>query len=158
MHEAVRRDVLIRLAWARRSMESRLLAFSADTAAKVGVTPEWSARDLLVHLVAWLEEFLRHADDLSSPNPQPLQYDDDAFNETVVRERASQAWDELVRAYGAAMDGIRRHVERVPLEHLELGRRYRDWVESDAIQHMYQHGGQLTAWLKKLGLKPVLMP
>lgn len=153
MYEVLRKDVLHRFDQVRRAMARRFDAFDAATALQVGVTPEWCMRDLAAHMAGWLRDFLDHADSLAASRPASGGVDTEAMNARFVREAASRSWEEVRRDWDAALDCTRAHLAAVPAAALEFDHPYRTSLESESTLHLWQHAGQVSGWMKELGLR-----
>lgn len=154
MSEEIRQDLLARMAAARDAMESCFNSFDATDAVQVGVTDKWSVRDLCAHMIGWQEEFLKQADSLAGPGAKPIQYNVDGFNEESVHARARQPWEQVRDAWKITIGNIAHNVESAPAGALVMGQLYRGFLEGIAITHMYEHLGQVSSWMHKLGMEP----
>ncbi len=150
MSEILRADLLARMERSRQNFESLLDAFDSGTCMQVGVTQQWNMKDLLAHMVAWMDEFLKQAPKLIVPDPLPPSYDNDEFNARAVRELDALGWDGLRDRFRTTLAGVRRHLQAVPAEQLAWGTWYRGFLEGATIVHFYEHASQVSAWRKQL--------
>ena len=153
MSEILRADLLERMRHARMDLEGMFRAFDEVDAAKVGVTEKWSVHDLCAHMVGWQEEFLRQADSLAGPFPEKPECDVEEINAASVKARAGQPWNQVREAWLITLRNIAHHVQGAAPERLEMGQLYRGFLEGIALTHMFEHLGQMNAWMKKLGIQ-----
>ncbi len=139
-----------------RIFEELLSRFDSLTDAEmsaVGVTPEWSAKDLLAHLAYWeratagqVREFeagrrlarKRTRVQLQRINRQVISANR-ATPRHLLREELILARSEIVAAMKRAPEELE---ERSPLAHI---------VYSQCVRHRGHHLEQLQAWIARLG-------
>ena len=139
-----------------RIFEELISGFDSLTEAQtnaVGVTPEWSAKDLLAHLAYWeraaaeqVREFeagrrlarKRTRVQLQRINRQVISANR-ATPRHLLREELILARSEIVAAMKRAPEELE---ERSPLAHI---------VYSQCVRHRGHHLEQLQAWIARLG-------
>jgi hypothetical protein len=139
-----------------RIFEELISRFDSLTEAQmsvVGVTPEWSAKDLLAHLAYWeraAAEQVRGIEAGRSPARKYTRAQVERINREVVsanratprrllREELILARSEIVAAMNRALEELE---ERSPLARI---------VYSQCVGHWRHHLEQLDAWIARLG-------
>jgi hypothetical protein len=132
---------------------SRFDSLSDAQMSAVGVTPEWSAKDLLAHLAYWERAAAEQVRDFEAGRwsaKKRTRARMERINREVVsanratpqhllREELMLARSEIV----AAMKRVPEELEeRSPLAHI---------VYSQCVRHMGHHLEQLQAWVARLG-------
>jgi hypothetical protein len=143
---------LMPLIEARRATLRAIADISDDDLLRVGVTPDWSVRDLLAHLAAWDHEEVCCIDAwLHGAPPPPPHTDFDAFNAAAVTHARTlplaatlialmQTHEELLAAI--ARIGSRDGAYRDP----EGKMKQAGLVAVEARGHEGEHTRQITAW------------
>jgi uncharacterized damage-inducible protein DinB len=132
---------------------SRFDSLTEVQMSSVGVTPEWSAKDLLAHLAYWeraAAERVREFEAGRSSAKKRTRAQRERINREVVsanratprqvlREELTLARSEIVAAMKRAPEELE---ERSPLAHI---------IYSNCVQHRGHHLEQLHAWIARLG-------
>jgi hypothetical protein len=139
-----------------RIFEELISRFDSLTEAQmnaVGVTPEWSAKDLLAHLAYWERAAAEQVREFEAGRPSAkkrTRAQRERINREVVsanratprhvlREELILARSEIVAAMKRAPEELE---ERFPPAHI---------VHSPCVRHMGHHLEQLRAWVAHLG-------
>jgi hypothetical protein len=139
-----------------RIFEELISQFDSLTEAQmstVGVTPEWSAKDLLAHLAYWERAAAEQVRDFEAgrwPAKKRTRAQIERINREVVsanratprhllREELILARREIVAAMKRTPEELE---ERSPLTHI---------VYSQCVQHRGHHLEQLQGWVAQLG-------
>ncbi|MGS2806280.1 maleylpyruvate isomerase N-terminal domain-containing protein [Nocardia sp. MW-W600-9] len=105
-------EISVPLADERRRVEDFITLFSlphVDYAARV--YPQWSAKDVLAHIVYWHESFARNIEALAlGHKPSPPKWSLRETNQISVEENRSVSKAALLRRLRAAQSTIERHI------------------------------------------------
>ncbi len=139
-----------------RIFEELISGFDSLTEAQmnaVGVTPEWSAKDLLAHLAYWeraAAERVREFEAGRSSAKKRTRAQVERINREVVSaNRATPRHllrEELILARSEIAAAMKRAPEELE-ERSPLGR----IIYSQCVQHRGHHLEQLHAWIARLG-------
>jgi hypothetical protein len=150
MHTSMLRQEELRIF---EELISRFDSLSGAEMSAVGITPEWSAKDLLAHLAYWeraAAERVREFEAGRSSAKKRTRAQRERINREVVsanratprqvlREELILARSEIV----AAMKRVPEELEeRSPLAHI---------IYSNCVRHRGHHLEQLHAWIARLG-------
>jgi hypothetical protein len=139
-----------------RTFEELISGFDSLTEAQmnaVGVTTEWSAKDLLAHLAYWeraAAERVREFEVGRSSAKKRTRAQRERINREVVSANRATPWqvlrEELILARSEIVAAMRRAPEeleeRSPLAHV---------IYSQCVQHRRRHLEQLHAWIARRG-------
>ncbi len=132
---------------------SRFDSLSEAEMSAVGVTPEWSAKDLLVHL-AYSEraatEEVREFEAGRSPAKKRTRGQMERINREVVSANRATPRQRLREELILARSEIVAAMKRAP-EELEERSLLAQIVYSHCLQHRGHHLEQLRAWVASLG-------
>ena len=144
-------ELLERARGAHGALASALEGLTEESAARVGVNPQWSVKDVLAHIAAWeVEGVRRFAETRAGGTPAPLDKAAiDGFNAAAVEERRAKSFGELREEYEEAHRGITGALEGLPDELDESSREYR-FAEIVAVIHPTHHAAQIEEWKRKL--------
>ncbi len=139
-----------------RIMEELISRFDSLTEAQmsvVGVTPEWSAKDLLAHLAYWeraAAEQVREFEARRSPARKYTRAQVERINREVVSANRATPRQPLREELILARSEIVAAMKRAP-EELEERSPLAQIVYSHCLQHRRHHLEQLRAWVASLG-------
>lgn len=123
-----------------------ILALAPEKQVQPGVSGDWSAKDVVAHLIGWdaaLHEFIADPENF---NPEPL-YDVHTFNATSVTKRQAQTWQETVDELQNNFARLNETFATLPNE----GRVYDrvvSWLKGRIADYEF-HLEQLNGWLKQ---------
>ena len=149
MHTSMLRQEELRIF---EELISRFDSLSEAEMSAVGVTPEWSAKDLLAHLTYWERAAVEHVREFEAGKWRPkkrTRAQMERINREVVsanratprhllREELILARSEIVAAMKRAPEELE---ERSPLARI---------VYSQCVRHRGHHLGQLQAWIARI--------
>jgi len=144
-------ELLERAREAHEALTGALEGLTEETAGRVGVNPQWSAKDVLAHIVAWEEEGVRRFAEMSESGGA-AKLDKaaiDGFNAAAVEERRGKTFCELRAEYGEAYRRLAEALAGLPEEADESSREYR-FAEIVAVIHPTHHAAQVEEWKKKM--------
>ena len=144
-------ELLERARGAHGALTSALEGLTEESAARVGVNPQWSVKDMLAHIAAWEAEGVRRfAETGEGGSTAKLDQEAiDGFNAAAVEERRSKSFGELREEYEEAYRGITGALEALPDELDESSREYR-FAEIVTVIHPTHHAAQIEEWKKKM--------
>ena len=109
---------------------------------QAGVCGDWSARQVVAHLIGWDELFVEF---IVRPETFIPPQDIDQFNQRSVEARRYDSWDQLMRAMTATFDALQRGVVSVSAE-MKIYDRVIAWLDG-RIEDYALHRTQIAAWL-----------
>ena len=116
---------------------------------EVGVTGDWSVKDLLVHVNTWEEEALTYLP-LILRGERPPRYvrfgGIDSFNALKTVERRSWSPAELGKALAATHDRLIAFVEKAPAAEIVGETRFRRRLRLDTYGHYPEHARSIREW------------
>jgi hypothetical protein len=139
-----------------RIFEELILRFNSLTDSQmnaVGVTPEWSAKDLLAHLAYWertAAEQVREFEAGRSSAKKRTSAQVERINREVVSANRATPRDRLREELILARSEIVAAMKRAP-EELEERSPLARIVYSQCVGHRRHHLEQLDAWIARLG-------
>ena len=99
------------------------LALAESIAPTVAVQPDllgtWSAREILMHIIAWQEEALAVISAIRDGTYVSRHLDDaaiQAFNDAAVAKRQDHPWDELKRELAHSQSALEQLAHNLPDE------------------------------------------
>jgi len=126
----------------RREFTRRLMEVPAALRGQPPELGAWSARDLLVHVAAWIDEANDRIPRLLAGAPS-VGYDVDAFNAAAVARAAGWSWEQALGGFRRAADRFEAIVaESDPVDILASGDAM-DWLRSIASAVMNEHFGDI---------------
>jgi hypothetical protein len=126
-----------------------------------GVTGDWSAKDILVHLTYWEGQLVTLLFQLRSGTaPNTLHFSGRNVDEINAAWRAqgrSRAWEAAWSDFSGLGTQLPRRVGQFsdeelnnPRLHARLrGRPLSDWIASDSYEHEDEHRAAIEAWLSR---------
>jgi hypothetical protein len=144
-------ELLERARGAHAEFVGALEGWDEERAARVGVNPRWSVKDVLAHIAAWEAEGsdviarLRAGQDVPNFDRGLI----DGFNAAAVEERRERTFAELRAEYDEAHRRVVAALEGLPEEVDESSREYR-FAEIVAVIHPAHHAAQIEEWRKKI--------
>jgi hypothetical protein len=108
--------------------------------------PDWSAKDLVAHVGAWLEEAATQLTNIAARSYEPHDVDIDARNADVLAATMDESWDTVwsqatvARAYMLQ----RWFAQRVPSDAANW------WVRKAGAEHYGEHLPRLRKWVAEL--------
>lgn len=126
----------------RRSFQQRLDRIAPECRSLPPASNAWSARDLVIHVAAWLEEANDRIPRLMAGAPE-VDYDSDAFNAAAVARAEGWTHEQAVGAFRRGADRFEMIIaESNPAELAEEPSVMR-WIESMARELMDEHARDL---------------
>jgi hypothetical protein len=108
--------------------------------------PDWSIKDLLAHLGAWLEEAATQLTNIAARSYEPHDVDVDARNADVLATARNEPWERLWSQATVARSFMLQHwfAQRAPSEAANW------WVRKAGAEHYGEHLPRLRAWVAQL--------
>ena len=144
-------ELLERARGAHGAFVGALEGLDEERAARVGVNPRWSVKDVLAHIAAWEAEAAGVLARLRAGEAGPRLDREtiDGFNAAAVEERRARSFRELREEYDEAHRRITEALDALPEEVDESSREYR-FAEVVAVIHPAHHAAQIEEWKKKM--------
>jgi len=132
----------------------------ADLAPQLESVHGWSGRDLMAHLVAWLEVALAVARELAVNDISPTRAASDADWEArgdLLNEEIRLSWlalpmDEVRRRFRTVPGELRGYLAVVPETRWITSAEYEQFFRNETIDHYASHLDDLAAVLASAGL------
>lgn len=118
-----------------------------DKQLQPGVSGEWSAKDVVAHLIGWDKALHKFMIDPENFKPEPL-YDVHTFNATSVAKRQAQSWAETVNELQTNFTLLQEGLAAMPTEG-PAHERVCDWLKGRTADYEF-HLEQLNNWLKQM--------
>jgi len=108
--------------------------------------PDWSVKDLVAHLGAWLEAAATQLTDIAARSHEPHDVDIDTRNADVLAATRNQSWQTVWTQAAVARAYMLQHwfALRVPSDAANW------WVRKAGAEHYGEHLPPLRAWVAKL--------
>jgi hypothetical protein len=108
--------------------------------------PDWSVKDLVAHLGAWLEEAATQLTSIAARSYEPHEVDVDARNADVLAATRDESWETLWTHATVARAYMLQHwfALRVPSDAANW------WVRKAGAEHYGEHLPRLRAWVAEL--------
>jgi hypothetical protein len=115
-----------------------------------GVVGEWSVRDLLVHVMTWEGEALKHLPHIAQGGSVPrysVTYGGiDAFNALMMEQKRALPLADVLQQAQATHQQLIATIERVPEEQFRADTRWRRRLRLDTYGHYPLHTQAIRAW------------
>ncbi len=147
---------------ARGEMEAALAGLSPEQLGAPGAAGDWSAKDLLSHLIAWEAELVTGlAKFRNGQKPGKTDYTE-AEIQTLNAQWHAESQGRPVARVLADFHGVRkqllRQLEALPAKDLDAPQPWlkqksiAHWVTSWIVEHEHEHAGHLQAWRRQAGI------
>lgn len=116
---------------------------------KIGVTEEWSVKDVLAHLTIWEEEALKYLPLIIEGGrpPRYLTYGGiDAFNAQTIEKKRRLALSEILRQFDDIHQRLIDYLQTVPEEQFTQETRFRHRLRLDTYSHYPLHARMIRDW------------
>jgi hypothetical protein len=116
---------------------------------QVGVTEEWSVKDVLAHLTIWEEEALKYLPLIIGGGrpPRYVTYGGiDAFNAQTIEKKRSLPLSEILRRLDATHRQLVDYLKSVPEEQFTTETRFRHRLRLDTYSHYPLHAKMIRDW------------
>lgn len=119
-----------------------------DIREKKGVCGEWSAKDVMAHLVGWDTEAVYFLGLFAngSGDTYDSSFDVDAFNARSVKTREHLSWDELIHELTSVQAELQQIIKVLQTKNLDSSGGYGNSLTGRKEDYLL-HAGQLAAWL-----------
>lgn len=112
---------------------------------QVGITDEWSARDVIAHINGWLVECTRRLPRFAQGTGN-IQYNHDAFNAVSLWLRADRAYQQLLDEMRDLVAQIVQFIDELNDFYKQKDERYSQWLR--VLTHEAEtHGHELHQFL-----------
>jgi hypothetical protein len=116
---------------------------------------EWSARDIIIHVVGWhweMSKSLQRMGRGERPTPEGVNYDGDTdrWNEWFISERRGRRLDQVIAEMEEAFEAYRVAAMALPEERFTPGRTVDRILRTTGVDHFIEHGEQIKAWRQRL--------
>jgi hypothetical protein len=108
--------------------------------------PDWSVKDLVAHLGAWLDEAATQLTTIAARSYEPHDVDIDARNADLLAATRDESWETLWSQATVARAYMLQHwfAQRVPSDAANW------WVRKAGAEHYGEHLPRLRAWVAEL--------
>ncbi len=108
--------------------------------------PNWSVKDLVAHLGAWLDEAATQLTNIAARSYEPHDVDIDARNADLLAATSDESWETLWSQATVARAYMLQHwfAQRVPSDAANW------WVRKAGAEHYGEHLPRLRAWVAEL--------
>jgi len=108
--------------------------------------PDWSVKDLVAHLGAWLEEAATQLTDIAARSYEPHDVDIDARNADALDAKRQEPWESVWSQATTARAYMLQHwfAQRVPSDDANW------WVRKAGAEHYGEHLSRLRTWVGEL--------
>ena len=79
---------------------------------QAGVSGQWTAKDVIAHLIGWDSAFQAFIVDPDGFDPTPL-YETNSFNAQSVSDRRHQSWEETISELQNSFTALQKSIETV---------------------------------------------
>lgn len=138
---------------AREGFLDALGAVDANLVTAPGVIDDWSVRDLVVHLAAWVEHATHALELASTGRGAEFQYsgdETDALNAVILAEARTTSPSDALAREQAAFEALRTRIVDLEADLLGLrlgnGDRVAEVIRYDGPDHYAEHAEHLRAW------------
>ncbi len=118
-----------------------LSIYPPDKREQPGVGGDWSAKEIIAHLVGWVVEAERCYDQFAAGKTGKTLYDPDIFNKNSISERANLDWKETVKDLREALRSFLSKATKVAPESAAANTLYQAWLEglsNDCKEHIQE--------------------
>ena len=148
-----RQQLLTRIETAWIAFRASYDGLSDAQLSELGVTGDWSVKDLIAHVTIWEEEALKHLPHIMEGGRPPrysVTYGGiDAFNERMVAERSSLPFAEVLRQQADAHQRLLDFVQTIPDEQIATETRTRRRIRLDTYSHYPIHTQAILEWRER---------
>lgn len=134
--------LLERFRESRRAFRERLDRIPPDAHTRAAAPGEWSARELVIHVAAWLDEANDRIPRLMAGAPD-MTFHSDAFNAAAIERAAGWSYEQALGAFRRAADRFEVIIAESNPEELAGEPSVMRWIESMASELMDEHAGDL---------------
>ena len=113
---------------------------------------EWSVKDILAHVAAWLREGTGALERLARgerATPGSLDDDVDARNARFVEQRRGASVQEMQTEFRLAKEAFVRAMQALPEERFAEGKTARRIVYEEGVDHFKEHAQQILEWKER---------
>jgi len=132
--------------WSEIGALIRLLTADERLAPGYFRDPNWSVKDLVAHLGAWLDEAATQLTNIAARSYEPHDVDIDARNADVLAATRDQPWDRVWTHAATARAYMLQHwfAQRAPSDAANW------WVRKAGAEHYGEHLPPLRTWVAEL--------
>lgn len=145
MHQELAR-LLSEIAQEYANFRKVMEQIDAQQAAQEHITGDWSATNVLSHILAWELEAAQVLRSIADGSYQPRKLEFDTWNAQAVNSRRHLTWPELLDQHAAAHDGLLETARQLPDELWEQDRP-KGWLHAVTTEHYHEHLPQLQRLL-----------
>ena len=108
-----------------------------------GVCGDWSAKDVLSHIVGWEIEVVKRFKEFLAGDTDRIDYRTDDFNRQSVESRKHLSWNEVVGQFESAQQESNQILHSITRENILAEKRFLSWTNT-LVKHYKHHLSQLT--------------
>ncbi len=148
-----RQQLLIRLEKAWRDFEESYAGLSDSEMMTLGVTGEWSVRDILAHVTTWDEEALKHLPTILKGR-KPARYSVthggiNAFNAQMTERKKKLPLAEVRHQLNDTHHRLIEFIASVAEEQFRSDTPFRHRLRLDTYSHYPKHAEAIRRWRKQ---------
>src|SRR5215467_13608651 len=148
-----REQVLKRLNDAWLALKESYAGLTDSQLLELGVTGNWSVKDILAHITTWEEEALKHLP-LVLEGGRPPRYSAkyggiDAFNALMTKHKAGLALTEVLEQLDEIHCRLLDYVRRAPEAQFTRETRFRRRLRLDTFSHYPKHVNAIQEWRER---------
>jgi len=160
-----RKDLIAAMEKAHAGFIHAIEGLTPREAGKVGVTPLWSLKDLLAHMVGWHHEALKRVAELvGGAKGKPNAYgpkEIEAMNRKFVENFKGMPWGLLLKDLRNLHSGLVEMAKEIPERFLDPGSGVCKWLNQVGCRHYREHmeaverqAAQLKSQRRTQGVRP----
>lgn len=126
-----------------RQLTLTLAAIDPETA-QTKLVGDWTACDMLAHIIAWKEEAIKALTALRDGTYERRKYDFDTWNAEAVASRRGRSWHELQHELAVVQQRLMSLAHEMP-ETFWNDKRSVGWLRAVTVEHYDEHMEALLA-------------
>jgi hypothetical protein len=158
-----KQEILAALEGSREAFLDAIEGLSTEEMQQPGVIPDWSVKDILVHLTRWEAELVKLLWQAGrDQKPTTLHFSQANVDETNARwfrESKTRDLERVLEDFHGVRNQTLRRVDDLPGKAFEdpsyfdwlEGEPLWKWVAGDSFEHEAEHADQIRAWREGLG-------
>jgi uncharacterized protein (TIGR03083 family) len=148
-------ELLERVRASQEKLTTALDGLSEEQATRAGLTPQWSIKDALAHIVAWELEGARIIGEIQQGTWKPQKFDKqmiDDFNAHASEERKNLTMEQVRAEFNSAHRKMEDTLAAMPDEIDESSPAYK-YAEGVTFRHHAHHAAQIEEFKKGMGIR-----
>jgi hypothetical protein len=133
---------------AHSALTKALDGLTEEQATQIGLTSQWSVKDALAHITAWLASGAGQIRDVQNGTWTPQKWDQetiDRFNADATEQWRNHSMTQARAEFASAYNEMEQVISSLPDEIDESSVTYK-LVRAVALKHFPHHAGQIEEW------------